>query len=282
MSEAFSVRVMTAADLDRAIAWAAEEGWNPGLADRDPFLAADGEGFLMGFLGEEPVTALSVVRYGSSFGFLGFYICRPEHRGKGFGWRTWQAGAERFAGRTIGLDGVPAQQENYRRSGFELAHRNIRFSGTPAISKIDDPQLQHVRVEFEADVANFDRNYFPARRGPFLSRWLDGRGGRRAIALVEDGSIEGYGVIRPAVSGFKIGPLFARGEDRADRLFRALAAEADGGTVSIDPPESNAAAIRLAERYALTPAFETARMYRGPTPQLPMPGIYGITSFELG
>ena len=32
----------------------------------------------------------------------------------------------------------------------------------------------------------------------------------------------------------------------------------------------------------LTPVFETARMYRGPAPALPLERIFGITTFELG
>jgi hypothetical protein len=36
------------------------------------------------------------------------------------------------------------------------------------------------------------------------------------------------------------------------------------------------------ERYSLSPVFETARMYRGEAPNLPLLRIYGITTFELG
>lgn len=32
----------------------------------------------------------------------------------------------------------------------------------------------------------------------------------------------------------------------------------------------------------LAPVFETARMYRGAMPRLPLERIFGITSFELG
>ncbi|MBN8999804.1 MAG: GNAT family N-acetyltransferase, partial [Rhizobiales bacterium] len=131
-------------------------------------------------------------------------------------------------------------------------------------------------------VAAFDRDLFPAARSRFLNLWLDQRQGRRAIALRRDGAVKGYGVIRSAASGHKIGPLFAASEPDADLLFRALAAQAFGEPLFIDPPEPNAAAIRLAERYGLAPAFETARMYRGPAPALPLDRIFGITSFELG
>jgi GNAT superfamily N-acetyltransferase len=78
---------MTRDELDLAVEWAAQEGWNPGLADADCFYAADPQGFQIGYLGEEPVGCISVVRYHDSFGFLGFYIVRPEQRGRGFGYR---------------------------------------------------------------------------------------------------------------------------------------------------------------------------------------------------
>jgi hypothetical protein len=32
----------------------------------------------MGYLGDEPIASISVVRYSSAFGFLGLYIVRPD------------------------------------------------------------------------------------------------------------------------------------------------------------------------------------------------------------
>ncbi|MCX5515569.1 GNAT family N-acetyltransferase [Kaistia algarum] len=282
MSKEFTVRTMGPNELDITLGWAKAEGWNPGWGDREPFLAADVGGFLMGFLGEEPVTAVSVVRYGESFGFLGFYICRPDQRGKGYGWRTWQAGLTRLEGRTIGLDGVVAQQANYARSGFGLAHRNIRFGGRPDLDSLRDPGIVEIGPGLFDAVSAYDRGCFPAGRTAFLRAWLDGQGGRRSLALVENGEVRGFGTIRPAVSGYKIGPLFADGENEADRLFAALAAGAERDIVFLDCPEPNATALALAARHGLTPAFETARMYRGSAPSLPLSRIFGITSFELG
>ena len=57
----FTIRAMTRQDLDRAINWAAAEGWNPGLKDADCFQAADPMGFLVGRLGGEPIASISVV-----------------------------------------------------------------------------------------------------------------------------------------------------------------------------------------------------------------------------
>ncbi|HSH94361.1 MAG TPA: GNAT family N-acetyltransferase, partial [Roseimicrobium sp.] len=128
-SRDFSVRVMTRNDLDFAVGLAAKEGWNPGVLDADSFFQADPQGFLIGMLDDHPVACISAASYGGVFGFLGFYIVVPEHRGKGFGIRIWKAAMERLRGQVIGLDGVVAQQENYRKSGFALAYRNIRYGG---------------------------------------------------------------------------------------------------------------------------------------------------------
>jgi len=276
-----TIRTMTRADLDIAIDWAAAEGWNPGLDDAECFYAADPEGFLMGFVGDGPVAAISVVRYGESFGFLGLYIARPEWRGRGFGYRLWRAGMDHLAGRVVGLDGVVAQQANYARSGFALAHRNVRFGGLPQVDAPGDPRIRPVDAALLKAVLAYDRGFFPAARESFLRCWLKDDA-RKALALVEDGAVRGYGVIRACRTGFKIGPLFAENEHEADLLFHALAAEAGGAEIFLDPPEPNEAALRLAARHGLTPVFETARMYRGEAPDLPLSRIYGITTFELG
>lgn len=273
------IRPMTEADLAVAVDWAAAEGWNPGLGDAGPFRAEDPGGFMMGWLGGRPVASISVIRYGSGFGFLGFYIVVPEHRGQGHGIALWRAGMARLEGRVVGLDGVVDQQENYARSGYALAHRNIRYGGSVALEAPADPRL---RAPGDPDaVVAFDRAFFPAPRERFLRAWQNEP--RHVVrALIDDGAVIGYGVLRPCREGSKIGPLFAGNEADADLLFRALAAEAPPGPVFLDPPEPNAAALRLAERHGLAPSFETARMYRGPAPELPLDRIFGITSFELG
>mgnify|MGYP003581476289 CR=1 FL=1 len=77
-TSSYTIRTMTREEVDIAIDWAAAEAWNPGFYDADCFYAADPNGFLIGLLGDEPIATISVVRYGDSFGFLGFYIVKPE------------------------------------------------------------------------------------------------------------------------------------------------------------------------------------------------------------
>src|SRR6476469_9295327 len=127
------IRTMRPEDIPLALDWAAAEGWNPGLADAACFATVDADGFLIGELDGIPAATISCVNYDDRFAFLGFYIVRPDLRGRGYGLRIWNAAVDHAGGRTIGLDGVVAQQENYKKSGFRRAYANVRYgSRVPA------------------------------------------------------------------------------------------------------------------------------------------------------
>lgn len=283
MVKSFDVRTMSAADLVHALDWAAAEGWNPGLDDARAFHSADPQGFLVGLLDGKPVGCISVVRYGADFGFLGFYIATPEVRGRGYGIRIWNAGMARLAGRNIGLDGVPAQQDNYRKSGFRLAWRNIRYQGAAAARGLVPPgvTLLDAKTLPFGDIASYDRRFFPAPRDAFLAHWI-GAPGHTALAAIRNGAMDGLGVIRPCREGFKIGPLYAADAAIAAALVGGLCESVGPGVVALDVPEYNAPAVHLAESLGLVPAFETARMYTGADPDIDAAGLFGVTTFELG
>ncbi len=279
MSGAFRIRPMTRSEIDLALDWAADEGWNPGLHDADGFHAADPGGFLLGLLDGEPVASISAVRYGADFGFFGFYIVRPPYRGRGYGLRLWQAGVQRLADRTIGLDGVVAQQDNYRRSDFVYAHGNQRYRG---IARGGTPQgLTPVHDVPFAQLLDYDTRCFGCPRPAFLRRWLQPPAGT-ALAVRDDERLLGYGVIRACRQGHKVGPLFADNAEVAQALMQGLAATVANETVFLDVPLPNAAALALAHRHDMEPVFETARMYRGEAPAIPVDSVFGVTTFELG
>ncbi|WP_405875984.1 MULTISPECIES: GNAT family N-acetyltransferase [unclassified Streptomyces] len=260
--------------------WAADEGWNPGAADGPAFFAQDPEGFFLGRIDGEPVSAISVVNYGSAYAFLGCYLVRPDLRGRGHGLMTWKTALAHAGTRTVGLDGVVAQQDNYRRSGFELAHRTVRFTGTaPAVAAPAD--VHAVRETDLADITAYDSACYPADRPRFLAHWLTGTG-HRAVVRRTDGRVTGYGVIRPGHDSLRIGPLFADTFEDAKAVFAALTADTAGSEVAVDVPETNAAGIALAEGAGFTPSFETARMYTGPVRPHAHDRVFGVTTLELG
>ena len=278
----FSIRAMTPEEAGIAVEWAAEEGWNPGLQDAEIYYSADPDGFLMGFLDGEPIASISVVKYGNRFGFLGFYIVKPNFRGQGYGIQVWNAGLEYLRDRNVGLDGVVDQQENYRKSGFELAYRNIRFQGAGGGEGSEDENIIRLNSENAHSAVEYDREFFPDDRSDFMQTWISQSMGA-ALGYMVQGKLLGFGVIRPCRMGWKIGPLFADSCEVADSLFCGLKAHAQPtDPVYLDVPEINSEAVDLAERYGMTLSFETARMYSGIAPNLPLLRTFGVTSFEIG
>lgn len=279
------IRTLTPDEVEIAVSWAAQEGWNPGRGDAAAFLAQDPDGFIGLFADDGLASVISAMTYGTAFGFVGFYICRPDLRGRGLGLAVWEAAMARLGARTAGLDGVLAQVDNYARSDFRLAHRNIRYGGLPHAPAAPRPDIKAIDALLVPAVMAFDRRHFLFDRPAFLSRWLLPSDGR-AFAACADGEITGYGVVRRCRTGHKIGPLFAPDPATALALYEAACshagAAAPGEPVFLDVPEPNAAARALAEEAGLEPVFETARMYRGAAPDLPLARIFGITSFELG
>ena len=278
----FEITVGSADDIQRMACWAGDEGWNPGNTDAHAFFAADPGAFLIGRLDGEPVVCISVAKYGQAFGFLGFYIARPPVRGKGFGIQVWRAGMARLAGRNVGLDGVVAQQANYRKSGFRSAWNNIRQEGTPASAPppAGVSLLDARSVAFDK-LAAYDRRFFPEARDSFLASWIT-LPERAAMVALRDGELAGFAVMRACQAASRVGPLFAESPEIAASLISSLAAKTGAIAVAVDMPDNNKPAIALAERIGLKPSFETARMYTGPDPKVDYAGLFGVTSLELG
>ncbi|MBB4426206.1 ribosomal protein S18 acetylase RimI-like enzyme [Bradyrhizobium sp. CIR48] len=275
------IRNLRPEEISLAIDWAAAEGWNPGHRDAACFAVPDAQGFFVGEIDGEPVATVSCVNYDDRFAFLGFYIVRDSFRGAGHGLRIWNAAIAHAGARVIGLDGVVAQQDNYRKSGFQLAYANIRYGGIVAARSRPPTEVVALDTIPFALVEADDATVFPARRSAFLRAWID-TSGHVGRALVRDGKLAAWGVIRPCRTGCKIGPLVADDRAAAEAIVQALLASADVGEIFLDVPAVNREAIALAEALGLKPVFETARMYTGAIPPLRIDRVFGVTSFELG
>lgn len=282
MNNNYIIRTMTRKEFDMAVEWAAQEGWNPGLHDADSYFQADPNGFFIGLLDDEPIATISAVKYDESFGFLGFYIVKPEYRAKGYGIQIWDTAMKYLDGLNIALDGVVAQQENYKKSGFKLAYRNIRYEGIGGGEAPENPNIVELKTLPFETIDTYDQPFFPANRSGFTNSWIN-QPDSYAFGMMRNGNLSGYGVIRKCQNGYKIGPLFADDAKTAEDLFLALKSKTDASSpIFLDVPEVNQAAIALAEKYNMQLSFETARMYTKDFPDLPLECIYGVTSFEIG
>ncbi len=278
----YKIRPASRQELDMIIDWAAKEGWNPGFYDADAFYTTDPKGFFLGFLGEEPIASISAVAYDKTFGFLGFYIVKAEYRAKGYGIKIWNETLKHLPTQNIGLDGVVAQQENYKKSGFKLAYRNIRYEGIGVNNNVGDPNIIRLSDFVYEQLLQYDMQVFPTERSVFLKEWIR-QPESLLIGYLINGKLKGYGMVRKCRNGFKVGPLFADSAKIADKLFQRMRNFAGAETsIFLDIPEPNKHAIDLANRYDMKPVFETARMYTKNPPDVPINKIFGVTSFELG
>lgn len=268
----------------RVVEWAAAEEWNPGVGDTPCFHPTDPAGFFLGRLDGRPVSAISIVGYSPRFAFLGYYLVHPEYRRRGLGLATWLAAWPYAEDRTVGLDAVPAQQAIYERSGFAAAHRTLRYAGRPEPAEASAESVRPAGVAESDAIAAYDRRCFPADRHAFVGRWLGGVE-RTTYVCERSGAVAGYGVLRPAREGRRVGPLFADDPEAAAALFDALTGRlGPGEEVWVDVPESNAAACALVGSRGLTQRSHTIRMYRGAEEGSlpPVTRTYGVTSLELG
>lgn len=275
------MRNLTLEEVRAAISWADEEGWEPGLSDAEPFVAADPDGFFGEVLDSEVVATVSAVRASPQVVFGGFYIVRPDLRGQGYGLSLFEEVFSRFADITVGGDAVPEQLPNYESVGFVPAFRTARYV-TEALSSDEaaGSLMPATDVDFDSIVA-FDAEHWFGSRPDFLALWIQGDGRDSLISLDSEGGINGFAASRKTGLGHRIGPVFAEDPIVARGLITSLASRV-GGRVAIDIPLVNTAGVELAESLGMTPSFETARVYRGPAPTLPMERIFGLTTLELG
>lgn len=279
----FKIREMTLKDMEYAVTWAAKEGWNPGLNDSMCFYNTDPSGFFIGELNGEPIGCISAVAYDAYFGFVGFYIVIPEYRDQGYGIQLWNRAMQYLGDRNIGLDGVVEQQDNYKKSGFKLAYRNIRFEGISKEVSVHHRYIKAIKDISIDEVLKYDHQLFPTHRDAFMRNWVE-QSEHITLVAFDSNELKGYGVIRPCQSGYKIGPLYAHSPKIAQALLESLISKIEAGKpFFLDVPEVNSSAVQLAKDNDMSKVFETARMYTKDVKELLVDNrVYGVTTFELG
>ncbi len=276
-----TITQMTQQEVDIIVDWARQEGWNPGIHDAECFYHTDPTGFYAAKINDEIVGTVSAVKYAGGYVFAGFYIVRPDMRGKGIGSTLYRFLEDTCKGFNVGIDGVLQMQATYERPGFMFAHKNCRYV---VIAKGNlSNQCVPIRKKALKEVTAFDAKYFSTPRPEFLRCWLFQKDAHSfMIQNKVNEEICGYGVIRKCYQGHKIGPLFADTQDMATAILESLMSTIPGEEAFLDVPEPNKSAVALAQRYGMQQVFATVRMYTKQLRALPLENIYGLTSFELG
>ncbi len=259
--------------------WAAAEGWNPGHDDAAAFHAADPGGFFVAEWQGALAAAISVVNHSDDLAFLGLYLCRPELRGRGIGYALWSHALDHAGARVVGLDGVPAQQANYAKSGFRRSGQTHRLTGTlPAAS----PALPLARPPDAEALCALDRAACGYDRRRFLTAWTRPEPRRKTVLLRSGAEISGFATARLCRDGCKIGPVVAPSAEAALQLATQAAAALGARAVSVDVPRLDRGFGKRLQALGFVESFTTARMYRGSAAPVTGPELQAIATMELG
>jgi len=274
-----TMRRARAEELATVLDWAAAEGWNPGLEDAQAFFAADPEGFFLAERDGEIVAAISVVNHSDSFAFLGLYLCRPDWRGKGVGYALWQHALGHAGDRTIGLDGVPAQEANYAASGFLRTGATRQFEGR--VDPAESPDIRSAAPSDATALGALDQAANGVSRPAFLTEWTRLADSRFTLVLEDGAALTGFATLRRCRAGAKLGPVIAPDPASALRLMQHAAALAPDTALIVGVPEASTGFLRTLAAEGFTETFSTARMYRGPAPETGA-SLQAIATMELG
>ncbi len=264
------IRNTTPAEMDFVIAWAAREGWNPGLRDAECFLAGDTSGYFIAEADGKPAGCIFAINFSADLCMGGVFIVDPEYRGGRIGVALQKRAALHAGKRTIGFDAVEHKVKNYGFFGFKPAYKIVRseMPARPAGKDIETVDLTLYPFDkFKA----YDGKYFPADRSRLMAEWIKQKPSGAALGILKNGELAGYGVIRKACTGYRIEPLYAENPGIAEDLLLALAGRAEpGAPVYLNIPMVNAAARALAEKYGMKPAIQLVRMYNRVMPENPL------------
>jgi hypothetical protein len=285
-----NMRQMNDEDFKTVRNWCVKENWNLGSYDSSIYLYTDPGAHFIFFDNETPVGSISLTKHDDSLFTVGPFIVNAEYRGKGHGRTIWSMAMRRmtrYPNASILLYSVIDQVNLYQSYGFKPQYKNIRWNLSGGTQHVHQTvQCEPLTPEILYEIIKYDRKIFAASREKILcasQNYSDIKG----FFVKVDNQIKGYGLIRPCISGLRIGPLFADNLEIAKCILAALLERAGSESVIIDMPEVNDTGrdLMLIFNANRDEIFDTVVMLKGgffSENELDMRKNYGIFSLEIG
>ena len=241
-------------------------------------------GCFAGILDGEMISSITAVQYEEKYSFIGLYIVAPEYRDRGYGIKIWNHAIDHLIDEVgvecIGLDGVLSEEANYQKSGFHTAYKATRYR---YIVDRSYPKIYNAIKETQLEaIVQYDQRIFKVCRRSFLKDLVWNSEAVSCVAY-KDGEIIGYGIARPYIEGYRIGPLFADSLQIARELLESIFSDLRGQPVFIDVPNVNGDATALVKHYGMEPSgFACIRMYTTRKYNQDVKYVFGNTTFEVG
>jgi GNAT superfamily N-acetyltransferase len=291
MAGKFEVRNAKPEDLTFSTHLAITNNWQVGPHDLSCAYDFDPSGFFVGELDGAVISNVNMTKYPGHSAFIGSFMCLEEHRGKGYGRKTWNA-AWKTLDQTynIGLEAVSHMVTKYESLGlhavwdtpaafldFKKVLKNLAGSEIPS-----GMSVVPIKTIDKEKVILYDTFVFGTSRRVLMERWLNIPGSLGWAAVNDNSEVIGFIVSRPTIMSKgtefarTIAPFFANNYDIAKALLKTAAKEClsnDAIAVSnfemLFPSGGEAgpqAARLVAEVEAITTPF-SSRMYTKGIPQ---------------
>jgi GNAT superfamily N-acetyltransferase len=247
--------LLTADDLDAAVALSTEAGWNQTAADWRRLLDLAPRGCLAGRVGGRLVATTTVVGYDPvrpspvAASWIGMVLVDRAWRRRGFGTAMLRhALAAVPEARTVGLDATDLGRPLYLGLGFVEVSPFDRWAGrlrtvaTPVRPAITLHRLDRTTLE---EALALDRRACAVDRAPLL-RHLVGERGTSGWLARAGGRPVGVACLRPGREHWQLGPLLAEDSAVLAAILNATAELLAAATVLVEAPRIEPVAALLA------------------------------------
>ena len=275
--------------------------WLPGKMDDELFWIAgpEGAGVYVGELNGEMITGVAMLQQNDTYGWVGFYFCEEEHRGKGFAFKTWKTARAAIDPKiNLGLDSVVSVAPLYEREGFKRAWKGSNYylfvtfilQAYSNMTPPDDGII--IKSATEIDFAKLklyveDVIGFKFARAGILEKWITLPTHTAIVAVNDNGDVVGFATIRETINvredGYRLAPVLADNGNIARFLLLKLAK----GVESIQtfviqiPYEINVEAKRIVDEVKGEHKSDTIRMYTGGELPIKKEKYFGVFSDQL-
>lgn len=285
-----NMRYMDLDDLKLVMGWCKEEGWNVGQNDASIYYSIAPRGHMLFLKNDLPIGAISIFRHSKDFFTLGPFIVKKGYRSKGYGTKIWQKAMmlmqQELESATIALYSVPDQVGRYEKSGFHKKYniQTWKMNNTLSNTQVDS-ECQLINNDNLSAVSLYDQSIFSASRKALLSKVIK-LPSATGFMLKEEQKIVGFGIIRPLIKAYRVGPLFADTPENAKKLFSKLLTAVGEVKIILDMPACNRNALLFASYFGLKNISKsnTHAMFKGEIGESfkNIDKHYGVFSLEIG
>ena len=285
----FHVRCMTHEDTKWMWDTAIQLGWEISYGEPEAFWAMDETGFFVGELDGKIISCVGCLKYNDTLAHVTMYIVDEQHRGKGYGLKTFNAAIQSLpSGCNVGLVTFDDRkfETMYQKSGFKVHWRlHYKTFNIAQLASIECPHPNDFIIQSISSgnmstvlgeaITEYDRKHFHTARPRFVKQWIlslndDVTKGTRFIARKGDGEIIGLIVIKQPISNkvfdYQVGPFYADSIEIAICLLKHACSHLTNKGLArqecgIIYPENNANGAVLADKLKATLKYNIIRMF---------------------